>query len=310
MTRRQPGNSAASVLQRLLNVARGSGEEHNLLLLRYATERLLYRLSRSAYQDQFVLKGATLFALWTGVAHRPTRDIDFLASGSPEPARFVEIFQEICGSAVGEEDGVTFLPDTVHAEALREEEQYVGVRLRLNARIGNARMTLQIDLGFGDALVSAPRKETLPSLLGLPCTDLWVYPRESVIAEKCEAMVDLGMANSRMKDYYDLWFLSRHFDVGGEELTRAIAATFQRRGTPIPTDTPLGLSNAFSEDAAKQQQWQAFVQRSKLQGEGLSLMAVVLQLHQFLMPVLMAAGTGSELEGVWSHQTGAWVASL
>lgn len=199
MTRRHPANLAASILQRLLNVARDSGETHELLLTRYATERLLYRLSVSAHYDQFVLKGATLFALWTGVAHRPTRDLDFLVSGSSDPEHLAEIFREVCQQAA-EEDGVQFLAETVRAEALRENERYVGVRLKLTACIGNAQAPQQIDLGFGDAVFPAPRQETLPSLLGLPQPRLWVYPRESVIAEKCEAMVDLGMANSRMKD--------------------------------------------------------------------------------------------------------------
>ena len=235
---------AASVNARLLQLARQRKVEFQLVLTLYANERLLYRLSLTTGTQSFVLKGATLFALWTGEAHRPTRDLDLLGHGNPQTSHIVEVFKQICQEQV-EDDGLQYLPETVTGAVIKEGEEYEGVRIKLIAKLGGITIPVQIDVGFGDAITPAAQEAEMPTLLAMPAAKLLMYPRETVVAEKCQAMVKLGLANSRVKDFYDLWYLATHFDFDGVLLTEAIAATFQRRETELPSEVPLGLTSAY-----------------------------------------------------------------
>ena len=298
MTKQKPRNLAASVRQRLMNVARAQKEDFQLILTRYALERLLYRLSQSEYRDVFVLKGAILFQLWGDQPHRPTRDLDLLGRGENSIPRFERIFREVCDLAV-EEDGLVFNAQSVHGETIKEDQEYEGLRLTLDCRLENARIPIQIDIGFGDVVTPAASELTYPVLLDFPAPILAAYSRESVVAEKFQAMVMLGIANSRMKDFYDLWVLARQFEFQGPMLCQAIRATFERRRTPVPAEVPLALSAEFSNDQGKQAQWRAFIGKGKLDTGGAGLDEVVESLRGFLMPPAKAVATGGVLEMVW-----------
>jgi predicted nucleotidyltransferase component of viral defense system len=287
VTKSKPTNLPASVRQRLANLAREQNEDFQLVLTRYVLERLLYRLSRSHYCEQFVLKGAMLFPLWGGQPHRPTRDLDLLGRGENSIAAAERAFRDVCRGAV-EADGLTFLADTVHGEVIKEAQEYEGLRLSLECRLENARISVQIDIGFGDAVVPGPVAATYPVMLDFPAPVLDVYSRESVVAEKLQAMVILGIANSRMKDFYDLWVLARQFEFQGPVLCRAIWATFQRRRTPLPAGTPLALTPEFFNERAKQAQWRAFLDKGRLGLAGISLGDVALVLRAFLTAPITA----------------------
>lgn len=220
MTRPSPRNMAASVRQRLMNIAKERKEDFGLVLTRYGLERLLYRLSKSNYRDQFILKGAMLFQLWSGHIHRPTRDLDLLGQGDPAPERFQQVLCDICRQGV-EDDGLEFHTESVRSERMKEDEDYLGVRIKLQATLASARIPLHLDIGFGDAINPDPSEVTFPTLLDLPAPILKAYPRETVVAEKFQAMVMLGIANSRMKDFFDVWTLARQFEFSGPALCSA-----------------------------------------------------------------------------------------
>lgn len=255
---------AASIHARLLNRAKKRDEDFNLLLTRYATERLLYRLSISPERNQFLLKGALLFDLWFDVPHRPTRDADFLGFGAADSAMLAATVRLVC--AIEADDGMRFDANSVAVVEIREETNYGGLRVKLKGFLGNANCTLQLDVGYGDAVTPAPLETELPTLLdGVPAPRLRVYPRETVVAEKLEAIASLGMGNSRMKDYFDLRALLREGRLEPKHLAQAIAATFSRRRTSLSDDLPLGLTSEFARNALKRQQWNAFVVKNKLQ---------------------------------------------
>ena len=277
---RQTRDVGASIRARLLNLAREKGQAFDLLLTRYATERLLYRLSTTPHRDRFVLKGAMLMTTWFDDPHRPTRDVDLLGYGDSAPEPMLAVFREIC--AVEENDGILFDVDALRVELIREELEYGGLRLRTTALLAGARITIFIDIGFGDAIEPGIEEIELPVMLNLPAPRLRAYPRETVVAEKFQAMVLFGLANTRLKDYYDIWILSRSHAFDAKRLSRAIAATFERRRTAIPEDLPDALTSAFSTDPAKQRQWEAFAR--DLAAEVPSLEVIVADLAGFLMP--------------------------
>jgi hypothetical protein len=291
-------NLPASVRDRLLKHARESKDEFQLVLMRFGLERLLYRLSRSDYADEFVVKGAMLFLIWTGEPHRATKDLDLLALKSASIQHLESVFRKILRTSV-ENDGLLFLPDTVVAEAIRENDIYQGVRVSMEARLGNARIPMQVDIGFGDVVTPKARKVNFPALLDFPAPKVAVYPKETAIAEKFEIMVKLGIANSRMKDYHDIWTLCREFEFAGEVLSKAIRATFQRRRTAIPPEVPTALSAEFCSDSTKQRQWEAFTKRGKLKATERNLAIVVTLIRDFLWPVANAAVNQSSLKGHW-----------
>ncbi len=251
----------ASVRARLLNLARQRGEDFDLVLKRFGIERLLFRLSQSTQKNAFILKGAMLFELWMGRAHRTTKDLDLLGSGTTDIGRMEGIFQELCTLPV-EPDGLEFLPESVKGTEIREDSRYQGIRITLLARLGVARISLQVDIGFGDAVFPAPEEVEYPSLFGLPCPKLRAYPQAAVVAEKFHAMVELGLANSRLKDYNDCWTILTHFEVPPDTLRQSIQATFQRRQTEVPSVIPFGLSTSFAADLLKQSQWKAFLRKT------------------------------------------------
>lgn len=298
MNRRQPRNPAASVRDRLLHLARERREEFQAILTRYAVERLLYRLSVSKYRGQFLLKGAMLFFVWSGQLYRPTRDLDLLGTGENSIPRMKKLFGEICKVPV-DDDGLKFLTGTIRGTRIRENEEYEGVRLTLTARLAAARIPVQVDIAFGDAVKSEPKEAEFPTLLALPAPRLKIYPREAVVAEKFQTMVAFGIANSRMKDFSDIWTLARAFPFEGAALAEAIAATFERRHTTLPTTPPLALTPEFSQDRPKQTQWKAFLERGQLSPNGHTLTDVITLLRDFLMPPTVAAATGNPFKMRW-----------
>lgn len=268
---RKATNRAASIKQRLLNLARKEGRVYEVVLVRYALERLLYRLSISDQRDRFILKGGMLVTLWIDGGNRETRDVDFLGHGDPNHTKLQAVFAEIL--AIDADDGLVFDIDALKATAIREEMEYGGVRLRTNAFLERSRIPVTIDVGFGDAMTSAAEPFAYPSLLGMEAPQVRSYPPATVIAEKFQAMVALGVANGRMKDYFDLWAIPRALPIADADLDAAIRATFERRKTDIPVDRPPGLSATLLDDTTKQRQWRAFAQSIDL--EGLSLKEVV-----------------------------------
>lgn len=280
-------NLGASVRARLLQLAKSSGQSFELVLTRFALERLLFRLSNSPHDERFVLKGAMLIMSWFDDPHRGTRDLDLLGFGDPSPEAMLATFREILAQPAA--DGVDFDLEALRIDRIREELEYGGLRLRTTASISGARVAITIDVGFGDALEPGAEVLDYPSMLDFPSPKLRAYARETVIAEKFQVMVALGRANSRMKDFYDIWILSKFFTFDGDRLPRAIAATFARRETPIPQDLPDALTPAFADDEQKQRQWRAFI-RDVAHDPG-DLAVVIGDLAAFLMPQAASASS-------------------
>jgi predicted nucleotidyltransferase component of viral defense system len=287
----------ASVRARLLRLARDRGEDFQLVLTRYANERFLYRLTTSKQADQFVLKGAALFTLWTGTQHRATRDLDLLGFGEPSEVHMRETFAKVLALDVPD-DGVRFDLDSLEVGPIREDQDYGGVRLEFIARITTARVRMQVDVGFGDAITPEAAVVEFPPLLDFPAPRLRAYPRETVVAEKLDAMIQLGMANSRMKDFYDVSVLSRGFDFEGRVLTEAIRATFERRKTRLPTILPVALTATFTDDPTKKTQWSGFVRKSGIRNVG-SLAETVEVVTAFVERPLKAAAEETSLIARW-----------
>ena len=281
---REPRNIGASVRARLLDRARAERSDFQILLTRYALERLLYRLSVSPHRDRFILKGAMLFVTWVADPFRPTRDLDLLGHGDNDAESIAETFRSICAQRVAD-DGVTFDVAALKAAAIREEVEYGGVRVRTTATIAGARIPIQVDIGFGDAVTPAPVEIDYPVLLDAPAPHLRAYPVETVVAEKFEALVTLGIANSRLKDFYDLWLIAQTFEFRRSVLIEAVRRTFERRGTALPVDIPVGLSDEFA--AARAAQWQAFLTRERMAAAPDEFTTVVADLQGFLMPLLV-----------------------
>lgn len=304
MKKEKPSNLAASVHQRLLNLAHIRKEDFQQVLVRYALERFLYRLSRHRSGRNFILKGAFLFEIWGSHTYRQTRDADFLGFGEPSPERIRNIFSSICQQPA-KPDGMDFDPKTVRAEEIRQDNIYGGIRIRLTGYLGSARVCLQFDAGFGDEVLPEPEYKVFPTLLPFPAPRLKVYSRESFVAEKFQAIVVLGMMNSRMKDYYNLFQLSQFSNFSGKTLVRAISATFKNRSTSLPNEKPLGLSSDFSEDPFKQRMWNAFLNRIGHPGPHVKLGRVVETLRDFLMPPALAAANKKSFNGIWRPR-GPW----
>ena len=294
-----PKNLAASVRQRLFNLARARREDFQLVLGRFAMERLLYRLSQSAHRDQFLLKGALLFQLWAKEHYRPTRDLDLLGTGENSIERFETMFDEISVQPV-EDDGLRFLSESLHAERIKEDQESEGLRVQMEARLERARIPLQIDIGFGDAVFPGPEQILFPTILDFPAPMVAAYTKESVVAEKYQAVVVLGMTNSRMKDFYDLWICATRFDFLGERLCRAIRATFERRRTNIPAAVPIAFSKEFHEDKTKKTQWRNFIAKNRLNAPEAGLEEVLTVLGEFLMPPTNAIRGGNAIKKHWS----------
>lgn len=293
-------NLPASVLARLRNAARAMNTDYQLILRRYAIERLLHRLSRSAHSDSYILKGAMLFTAWLEDPFRPTQDLDLLGAGDPDIERVTADFREIAHAAPEQADGLIFDAGGISAAPIREEQRYGGVRIKTVAMLARTRIPVQIDVGFGDAITPGVQNIEFPSLLSSAGVPLKAYPRETVVAEKLEAIVSLGLANSRMKDFYDLLALSRLFDFDGQTLVQAITATFARRATAIPMSAPEGLNETFAAEAQKQQQWTAFIRREPLLVEPPALPDTLNAIAGFVLPPIEAAATRTPFESYWT----------
>ncbi len=297
-------NLSASILARLLTLAKQRGDDYSLLLNRFAMERLLARVSTSPYAERFLLKGALLFALWYDAPHRPTRDADLLGFGPDDEANLIATFRDIAAMDLG--DGIVFDPESVQAQAIREDNTYGGTRIPLVSRIGSARCALQIDVGFGDAVTPGPQTVAYPTLLNdFKAPTLRVYPVYTVIAEKYQAMVMLGQANSRLKDFFDLAVIARRTELDCATLAAAITATFARRQTALPTQRPLALTKQFSGDAAKLRQWQAFLNKNRI--DAASLGDTVALLDDLLWPPTQVAATNSQATAIWRPDSLRWV---
>lgn len=254
---------AASVRARLLNVAKAQDADYNQVLVRFALERLLYRLSQSTHADRFLLKGALLFTLWYDMPHRATRDADLLGFGASDLDSVAQTFRDIARVQV--EDGIVFDPDSVAVAEIRKEAGYAGARVHIDAEIAKARCKAQIDIGFGDAVTPGPEESVFPVLLDdLPAPHLRTYPVYTVVAEKLHAIALLGMTNSRLKDYLDLWVLLSRESLDESILARAISATFIRRGMRVPATLPIGLTEEFGNDPSRQALWRAFLTKNEL----------------------------------------------
>ncbi len=293
--RQRPTNVAASVRARLEALARERRVELQLVLSQFAIERLLYRLGVSPHADRFVLKGATLFRLWSDDRSRATWDLDLLGRGASGVDEVVAAVRDLCRIRV--DDAIEFLEATIAGEEIRVPDEYAGVRVRLEGRLGSARIPVQVDVGFGDAVIPAPTCEVYPVLLNDEPPHILVYPREVVVAEKVEA-ISLGVTNSRMKDFYDVHRLAGSSTFDGDTLVRSIRATFERRRTHMPGGEPLVLQHGFLAAPERQTQWRAFLRRGRLDGPQ-HVEQLTEDLRRFLLPVLTAASESSPLAARW-----------
>ena len=280
-------NIPASVKAQLLNIARSKNEIFTNLLIRYAMERFLYRLSISEYAEQYILKGAALYNYWHGEPHRPTLDADFSLENIISLEEAEKMVKQLCG--INFEDGMLYLEDTISAEDIREDNEYQGIRVRFRAKLDSAVIPVQIDIGFCDSVIPPPVAIEYPTLLEFPAPRMLAYSVENCIAEKIQIMLEKGMVNSRMKDYYDVWFMNRTFEIDAAKLQRAVEETFKRRKTVFPEAVPIGLSREFIEDRQKKSQWKGFQKKIGIKEADLSLESVVASVRDFIMPVIETA---------------------
>ena len=300
MTKYPLSNLPHSIKQRLLNFSQRELEDPNHTFTRFAIERFLYRLGNSKHAEKFVLKGAMLFAVWSRRPHRPTKDLDLLGYGHWTQEALKDIITDICQTQVPP-DGLTYDVESIRVSDIREDQDYLGNRVELVARLGKSPIKIQVDIGLGDAVIPRPTKIVYPTLLDMPAPTILAYSHEVVIAEKLHAMVVRGITNSRMKDYFDIYILMQQFVFDGERLTDAIKATFSRRGTLIPADAPIAITDLFSDRPEKIVQWNAFLRRSRLANTPLALGDIVNALREFLLPVLTAIANNKSFTAQWNY---------
>ena len=299
-------NISASVHERLLNMAKASSRPFNELLQHFAIERFIYRLSKSLHADRFILKGALMLSVWSGLVSRPTMDIDLLGKIDNSLEEIKTVMRDACKMDVGD-DGMFFDEKTVSAARITEDAEYEGVRVRIQGNLGNARVSLQIDIGFGDVIVPGPGKVAYPTLLEFPSPELNGYSMETTIAEKYQAMVKFGVLNSRMKDFYDIWMLSRTFDFNGEVLAEAIERTFMNRKTDL-TNNPAIFDLSFGRDDIRQVQWQGFIKKSRLINVPGDLGDVVACIKMFLGPPVRSLVDRRTFKSTWKA-SGPWISA-
>ncbi|TLX70053.1 nucleotidyl transferase AbiEii/AbiGii toxin family protein [Pseudomonas nicosulfuronedens] len=304
MSVRSIKNPGASINARLMNRARDRGDIFNLVQTRYAQERLLYRLSQLPEAEGYMLKGAMLYGTWPEHVYRPTKDIDLLGHGDPSPEAVLALFRKVC-MVVVPEDGITFDPATLSVQPVREDEHYRGISLTVEGQIHTARVTVQVDIGFGDHVYPAPKSQRFPGLLpGLPEARILMYPQATVIAEKFEAMVRFGAINSRLKDYFDIWVIIRTFPLDMPVLIRAISGTFERRGATIPTGIPVGLSPDFVQIVG--QQWQGYLRLNPQVNPPSPFEDLLSDLRQFFGPVIAGSQRPELHQGQWDPSKKEW----
>ena len=279
---------SASIRAQLKKIAKEEPTDFNTLLTRYGLERLLYRIGQSKYASQYLLKGALLFNLWYDMPHRPTKDIDLLGFGNNELDYVTSVFKEIC--LISADDGIVFDDRSISATPIKKEDGYKGARIELFAELSRAQIKIQVDIGFGDVVTPGPVDANYPVLLNdLPSPKIRTYPIYTVIAEKVHAIALLGMANSRLKDYLDLYILLKNEELDEKILLDAIASTFARREMPLPTVTPVGLTTEYSEDASRQAMWRSFLNKNEL--EFISLPEVVTLISDVVLPIIIKTST-------------------
>lgn len=304
MTRRPPANVAQSVHHRLLRRAQEAGRPFNEFLQHYAIERFLYRIGRSRYAEKLLLKGALLLRVWQIPLARPTMDIDLLGRTTAMPQALITVLRQCMGLKV-EDDAMQYDQGSIRVKSITADADYPGWRIRFNASMGKARVKMQVDIGIGDTVYPAPHWIDYPVLLGHDAPHLLAYPPEAAIAEKYQAMVRLDKANSRMKDFHDIWTLTCYLEFEGTRLAEAIRRTFTRRKTPLPNSNPIAFTPEFYEDTTKQAQWRAFLRRLLLENEKLTLGDVVEQLREFLMPPTESLVRGEAFRSLW-RRGGPW----
>lgn len=288
----------ASIRQRLLNISRDRKADFQLILTQYVIERILYRISQSPYRNQLILKGAQLFRIWSGDDFRPTRDLDLLGSGDSSPELIQKIFETVCNNEAFQ-DGLILDSDSIIVSNIRDDQAYGGQRVKFIALLGRAKIDVQIDIGFGDIITPGPIEVEYPTFLDMPKPVVLSYTPETVIAEKFEAMVDLGFQNSRMKDFFDIWVLLKNFEFIGDTLATAIKRTFHRRQTEIPESEPLAFTLEFSEDRQKVIQWGAFLRKNKLSSKAGTLADTIQQIRLFLSEPIQAASRNDTFTKHW-----------
>ena len=304
MTDRKPKNVAASVRQRLLNIAKASDRPFQETLQYFAMERFLYRLTQTPHASKFILKGALMLTVWRASTIRPTKDIDLLGNMSNRVDDLMSVFRDACHQAV-ESDGLDFDPDSIAGVVIKEDADYEGVRITFRGSLQNIPISMQVDVGFGDIVFPGASMTEYPTILDHTAPRLRAYTRETTVAEKFEAMAKLGLSNSRMKDFYDIWLLSSLFDFNGEALALAVEKTFANRGTTV-TAQPTALSPSFATDETKVTQWQAFVRKSRLNDAPADLSVAIESIATFLRPVAQAVESGEPFVAHW-NAPGPWV---
>lgn len=301
MSQKNVKNIAVSVRQKLLNKARKDQRPFAELLQYFAMERFLYRLSQSKYKDKFILKGALALLAWNAPTVRPTKDIDLLGEFDNDVKVITQVISEICKQNVEPDDGLVFDTDEITGIKIKEDADYQGVRVRFLSFLDTAKVTMQIDIGFGDSVYPKPEINIYPTLLDLPAPKLLSYSKETTIAEKFEAMVKLGELNSRMKDFYDIWLLSRQFQFDGIDLQKSIIGTFSQRETELPSEI-----EAFTESFTKVKdvQWKAF--RKNINNESIpsTFEVVTTQIENFIQPIIESTVNGSDYDKSWLPESG------
>jgi len=300
-------NISASVHERLLKMARETSRPFNELLQLFAIERFIYRLSKSPHSERFILKGALMFSVWSGPVSRPTMDIDLLGKISNSLEEIQSVMRDACKMDV-EDDGMLFDEKTLSAARITLDAEYEGVRVRIQGNLGNARVSLQIDIGFGDVIVPGPGKVVYPALLAFPSPELNGYTMETTISEKFQTMVKFGAVNSRMKDFYDIWMLARNYAFDGEILAEAIERTFINRKTDLATNASI-FDPSFGRDTMRQVQWQGFIRKSRLSNVPEEFVSVTADIMMFLKPPVESLASGRKFHDKW-EPTGPWVPSI
>ncbi len=298
-----PQNISASVRQRLLNRSKADNRSFNELLQYYAMERFLYRLSLSDYAQHYILKGALMLRAWNSPEFRPTMDIDMLGKTGNEEGNITSQIRDILAVEV-EPDGLAFDSESIQTERITEDADYEGIRVRFRGALDTARINIQIDIGFGDIVYPGPEKAEIPCMLDSPAPSLLCYSRESAIAEKFEAMIKLGMLNSRMKDFFDIWLLSHQFDFDGSSLQTAIRKTFEKRGTTI-SSAPIVFLPEFSAEPTKHSQWRAFIRKNRLLETPEDFQKTVDHIASFLGPIVDHLTDNKTFLSLWKA-SGPW----
>lgn len=306
MTARTITNPAASIRARLLAHAKAHGDDYQRVLTRYAIERLLFRLSQTEATETYVLKGAMLFVTWPEHVFRPTGDLDLLGRGDPDPAAVTQLFDRIC-RIQAPDDGIVFDPTSLQVDAVREADKYQGALIRVKGELAGAIISVQVDIGFGDHVYPPPERQVFPSLLPhLPGANLLMYPPETVVAEKFEAMIRYGEANGRAKDFHDIWVTTRIFPFELASLVEAVGGTLGRRETPIPTDVPVGLTDAFAAIAETRGLWSGFLRRNPPTLKPPPFPELLAELRRFFGPVIASLGSPEAAHGQWNPDGGSW----